>query len=628
MGFNSKKEKYILISIIAILSILIMLAMYFWIINPGGKKSRTIMIYMVGSNLESNAGIATADLNSIDPSKIDLNKTNILLYTGGTESWQNYIKNDENAIYLLKENGFEKIESYEKYNMGSEDTLASFLNYSYDNYKAKNYNLILYDHGGAIDGAIYDDFTDDNLSLLEFENALEKSPFNEKNKLQTVVFRTCLNGTIEVANTFSKYAEYLVASEEVTRGSRDSYVFASLNNVLPNDDGVEFGKKFIDNYVDYMKKVDVFDSFTTTYSILDLSYVDSINEKINNYFNSIDIKNNYDTIAKSRSQIFTYGDSQSEYYSTIDIYNFVNNTKSLSNKYGEELLSTLDKAVVYNYSNKNNSKGLSIYFPYGGNDLIRNKFFQVYSNIKGLNAYNTFIKSFDNIKNGKKTDLVDFSKTTTAEDDNIISLKLTDEQNKYFSKAKIGVFKRDEKHPNYYQPLLTRFTSKPDSNGTISVSLKDAFVKVVDESYEDYVFVFENEEGLRSVSGFLYDNSKEIGSNYYMNRVDFLLEESNSGIKVNKAKLNSKNGRIDGIILDVKDYDRFEIYNQIYKMLDKDGKFTGELEGSPELVGVDGKPDKINLKKSKLENGEFYYVFIINDINGNVYYSDFKKLGE
>ena len=77
-------------------------------------NTRTIMVYMVGSNLESECKAATGDMDFVNPSTIDLNTTNILIYTGGTKWWHNQVRNDENAIYKLTENGFEKIETYWK----------------------------------------------------------------------------------------------------------------------------------------------------------------------------------------------------------------------------------------------------------------------------------------------------------------------------------------------------------------------------------------------------------------------------------------------------------------------------------------------------------------------------------
>ena len=46
-------------------------------------KSRTIMIYMVGSNLESKNGLATRDLQDLDYNKINANNTKVVLIAGG-----------------------------------------------------------------------------------------------------------------------------------------------------------------------------------------------------------------------------------------------------------------------------------------------------------------------------------------------------------------------------------------------------------------------------------------------------------------------------------------------------------------------------------------------------------------
>ena len=70
--------------------------------NDVGDKTRTIMIYMSGSDLESKAGAATSDINAIIPNEVDLSSLNIILYTGGSTTWHNdLIENNENAIYEL-----------------------------------------------------------------------------------------------------------------------------------------------------------------------------------------------------------------------------------------------------------------------------------------------------------------------------------------------------------------------------------------------------------------------------------------------------------------------------------------------------------------------------------------------
>lgn len=102
---KTKKNNKIFIILILLIVLTIVLGVCAFIISKDDNKvfdSRTIMIYMAGSNLESDAKIATSDLDSIIPDEIDLNKTNILLYTGSTRVWHNFASSDENAIYILK----------------------------------------------------------------------------------------------------------------------------------------------------------------------------------------------------------------------------------------------------------------------------------------------------------------------------------------------------------------------------------------------------------------------------------------------------------------------------------------------------------------------------------------------
>ena len=251
-------------------------------LNDGDINSRTIMIYMVGSNLETEYEIATSDLKLIKPSDVDLDNVNVLLYTGGTRTWHNYISNKENAIYKLEDSGFEKIKTYSKLNMGDATTLSSFLNYGYNNYHTDLYDLIIYDHGGAIDGAVYDDFTDDNLSLADFKEALSNSKFNVNNKLDAVLFRTCLNGTLEVANIFAPYANYLIASEEITNGAKGTSVLQFINDLELQDTPVDLGKKYIAEYTSMIKRIDPTGiSVDPMYAIIDLSQVDALTKEFN-----------------------------------------------------------------------------------------------------------------------------------------------------------------------------------------------------------------------------------------------------------------------------------------------------------------------------------------------------------
>ena len=50
-------------------------------------NTRTIMIYMVGADLESNNGLASVDLNSIDKNIANDSSINVYLIAGGSKKW-------------------------------------------------------------------------------------------------------------------------------------------------------------------------------------------------------------------------------------------------------------------------------------------------------------------------------------------------------------------------------------------------------------------------------------------------------------------------------------------------------------------------------------------------------------
>ena len=216
--------------------------------NFDGDASRTIMIYMVGSDLESGGGMATANLDSIDYDEIDNENVKVVLIAGGSKKWYNdYISNKDINIYELTKDGFEIKETLDVNNMGKSNTLETFLKYSYKNYKTELYDLVFWDHGLGILGAEHDELKNDALSLDEISSALKNSKMP---KLEMIVFSTCLNGSIEVAAAVKDYANYLVASEELMMGSGYTSEMNYINDIKSTDDSIDVAKKFVAAYKD------------------------------------------------------------------------------------------------------------------------------------------------------------------------------------------------------------------------------------------------------------------------------------------------------------------------------------------------------------------------------------------
>ena len=95
-------------------------------IDRGGAKEATLMIYMTGSDLESSSAAATKDMQEMVQSAVDLNASNVIIYTGGTQKWHSDVPDDANAVLKLTEAGFERVETFQPMSMGAAENLTRF----------------------------------------------------------------------------------------------------------------------------------------------------------------------------------------------------------------------------------------------------------------------------------------------------------------------------------------------------------------------------------------------------------------------------------------------------------------------------------------------------------------------
>lgn len=590
------------------------------------ENTRTIMIYMVGSDLESEAMIPSNDLAAINPNEVDLDNVNVLLYTGGTTKWHNFISNDENAIYELTKDGFIKIKTYPKENMGSPETFTTFLNFGYDNYITENYDLIIYDHGGAIDGAVYDDFTDDHLSLADFKMALANSPFNEDNKLELVLFRTCLNGTIEVADVFDDYADYLVASTEVTLGKAGAPVLDFINDIEATDDAIDIGQMFIDGYEERMPQLNPGLQVGQMYAVIDLSKTEYLISLLDEFIKGIDIDSNYASIVRVRSQLlqfgYTYFDEKT--YDMVDLYELIEGLSPYSNVNSNELLQAIDDMVVYNWSTIGNTHGLSIYFPYNADSTYQNYFLNLYGSLDFNNAYDTFISQFSllNLSNNSSSfTLNKLDKNESKVDGINLELKLSDEQVKDYAKSQYIIFHEEE--DGYYTPIISSDDTVLGKDGILRASISNNLIKVYDAEDEDYVQLIE-----RTVDGKkLYYSSSVLLSYLENDMEDWHLDPATvyfditDSVKVSNIVL-SGDEVTNGTVADLEDYTTIQFMNFRYDILDEKGNYKTDWGSSPTQYGLEFRTDsEYDYKLASLDDGNYYCVFMVVDIYGNEYYS-------
>jgi hypothetical protein len=216
----------------------------------GGKDTVTIMVYLCGTDLESNYGMATSDLQEMASANIADN-VNILVETGGCRMWKNKIvSNSTNQIYKVETGGVRALETkLGKKAMVESSTLTEFINYCKTNYPADRNILIFWDHGGgSISGYGYDELykSAGSMDLAEISAALKAADCT----FDWIGFDACLMATLETALVCNDYADYLIASEESEPGT--GWYYTNWLNMLSKDtavDTVTLGKKVIDDFV-------------------------------------------------------------------------------------------------------------------------------------------------------------------------------------------------------------------------------------------------------------------------------------------------------------------------------------------------------------------------------------------
>ena len=581
-------------------------------------ESRTIMIYLCGSDLESQIALASSDLDSVKPSEIDLETTNIVVYTGGSSNWHNYVSNHENAIYVLEEDGFVKKEVYDKQSMGKSSSLTTLFDYAYTNYEADRYDLIMWNHGlGALGISSDEQFNNDYLDLNEVTESLKKSNFKGNNKLETVVFRSCLNSTLEMASIFVPYANYFVASEEVTYGSNiGGGVFDFLNDITLEDDGVEFGKKFIANYehtlqvfADAKRKTldQVFG--VLTYSIIDLSKIDEIEKKLGLFFNSLKLDLNYSMVAKVRSNLYQYAGK--EYmYDTVDLRCLVQELKSLSSSKGDDVLKLLDEAVVYNWGNDEDSNGLAIYFPFYGTGSVRELHYSGYKNLSDLKNYYNFIQKFDSMQSSSSNGGFSIISKDDIKIDVVnkqLSLELYDDNIDNYAKASYIIVKKDNN--GNFMPVFTSNTFELAKN-SYAMDLNMNLIRVINMD--------DNTSTLLSLNtnkfGTYYTNVNLVNDNRIDN-ADIYLNDDLSILRVTQSNTQYASG----MSLSLDSYDKIRFITNSYNIL-SNGEVNDKWEDNPILssfeVGSNYKFEKITLDDS------YYVMFKIYDVDNLYTYSD------
>ena len=334
------------------------------VIKGNNQDAVTIMVYMCGTDLESQNGMGTSDLSEMASATLSGN-VHVIVYTGGCKQWRNNIVSSSyNQIYEVRDGGLKRlVDNAGSGAMTDPQTLAGFIKWCAENYPANRNELILWDHGcGSISGYGYDEKNarSGSMSLPGISQALNAGGV----KFDFIGFDACLMATAETALMLDSYADYMIASEETEPGVGWYYTNwltkLSKNTSSPT---VEIGKNIVDDFVTVCAQK--CRGQKTTLSVIDLAELAAtLPDKLSGFSKSVSslISNKeYRQVSDARNSTREFARSNK-----IDMVDLADLGTKLGTSEGSEMAKVIKAAVKYNRTSSDisNAYGLSIYFPY------------------------------------------------------------------------------------------------------------------------------------------------------------------------------------------------------------------------------------------------------------------------
>ncbi|MBQ1377982.1 MAG: hypothetical protein IIY77_08415, partial [Lachnospiraceae bacterium] len=333
-----------------------------------GRDVVTVMVYMCGTDLESKYQMGTLDLQEMLSASSNPN-LNLIVYTGGCSKWQNnVVSSQHNMAFQIRDGKINMlVENAGNPSMTNPDTLTEFIKYCDQNFPANRNMLILWDHGGgSISGYGYDEkyARQGAMSLDNVEKALK----NANVEFDIIGYDACLMATYETAHVASKFADYMIASEESEPGV-GWYYTPWLDALAKNTSmsSLEIGKNIIDGFVDECGRK--CPGQATTLSLIDLAEFSSIQDDLDIFSGATNtaVNSDFKQVASSRAASHEFGKGN-----RLDQVDLVDLAARLNTSEATAFATKILSAIKYNRTSAGitNAYGLSIYFPMANSTYV------------------------------------------------------------------------------------------------------------------------------------------------------------------------------------------------------------------------------------------------------------------
>lgn len=625
---------------------------------------KTVMIYLDGADLEEKHKNSSRTIKEIIASGVDTERHNILLYTGGCDLWHDYaIPANKDCIYIIKNGKPQLLKEYPAQNVGAANTLKTFMQYCVTNYPAKQYGLILHNHGGGPNNGVCADFRNncDMLNMNELQTAFKSVGFGPNAKMEFVFFDACLMASAEVAFSMKDYAHYMVASENVSYTYGSDYSFIRAIDLY--NSGADIGRRYVDRFYNasmnlgYRISASGQNVYDITYSCIKLSEMEKLESAIDKLFQKASttpvLERTLSTTSRLARGVMEYADSYGAatdtVYDLIDLNDWMTRSSYADKTLTDSIRLALSKAVIYNRASTPRMAGLTIYYPKN----IRKEY--TYNQFGFSDEYSEYVKrcyvaatASSSAKPWKNLD----AQVKAITQGTSLSVNLTSKQAENFASAQYYIlskhsglshtFKKDEyilvsqgnnctlsgktltAEFDYRVPVLYK------KDGTSIPFCSPVFQKLNDQNeavYSTYATLqylpdLKDFKGERDPEG-LNELKWQI-ENMRLDVAWLSMQQNGNALKILYGEKEGKNGLPSRTFINPNDYQEIQFMNPIRRAkYDKSGKLLPVSEWAVDTSLMLSTTTKVNETTLKLErlpdNVEYFGVMVLKDIYGNEY---------
>ena len=334
-------------------------------VEVDGSAGRTVMVYIIGSNLETYGSFASADIEEMLAAEISDN-VNVIIQTGGADTWHtDGIEDGKVQRFKISDGKLVELENLGKVSMVEQDTLTDFIKYSAENYPAGAYTLVMWDHGGAIPLSFgQDELFSGDLDCVEIGNALRDSGVH----FEAVVFDACLMCSLELMLSIQDSAEYIVAAETSEPGMGQQYT--GWLTAISQDESIltmDFCEIIASDFMDDIHAHNQVGSI----SVIRLSKVDEVYDAYIDYmemvYENVVEKDGYAEYYIARGEcgsLENVDKNQQDNTDAVDLSTLAIHYQPDAD-IATALINAVSNAVVYTESDLSYGHGITTYSPYG-----------------------------------------------------------------------------------------------------------------------------------------------------------------------------------------------------------------------------------------------------------------------